>query len=142
MESEIVGEVGRGLVALVAVCADDTAQDIQWTADKIASLRIFPNRDATPPRHFDRDVREAGGAVLLVSNFTVAADTRKGRRPSLNTAAGPQRGHELFDLLVARMRAAGIKTATGRFGADMQIELVNDGPATFLLDSQEARVVD
>jgi D-tyrosyl-tRNA(Tyr) deacylase len=130
-----VGEIGRGLVVLAAVHADDTEKDGQWMAEKLAGLRIFPQGE----KNFDLDVKQIGGGILLVSNFTVAADTRSGRRPSLSGAAGPERGRELFEKFVEAVRAQGVTVATGEFGADMSVEIANDGPSTFLVDSRTAR---
>jgi D-tyrosyl-tRNA(Tyr) deacylase len=135
VDGQVVGQIGHGMLVLAAVHRDDTGADIQWTAGKIAGLRIFRNAE----KHFDRDVREAGGGVLLVSNFTVAGATRKGRRPSLDAAAPPDTGQRLFDELVKAVRDLGVSVQTGRFGANMQVELVNDGPVTFIVDSREAR---
>jgi D-tyrosyl-tRNA(Tyr) deacylase len=104
-----------------------------WTAKKLAGLRMFADGD----RNFDRDIVETGGSVLLVSNFTAAAETGKGRRPSLSPAAGPEMGREKFDRLVAEVRARVRDVQTGQFGADMKVSLVNDGPVTFLLNSRE-----
>lgn len=129
---EVVGQIGAGVLVLVAVHAEDTAEDIQWMAGKLTSLRIFRNEG----KHFDLDVRQIGGGILLVSNFTVAGQTRKGRRPSLDAAASPEVGAKLFEELVRAVRATGIPTATGRFGADMQVSLTNDGPVTFIVDSR------
>jgi D-tyrosyl-tRNA(Tyr) deacylase len=109
----------------------DTDKDIDWTATKLAALRIF----RSDGKHFDKDVKESGGAVLLVSNFTVAASTRQGRRPSLDRAAEPAVAEAMFAKLVEATRAQGVTVATGKFAADMKITLVNDGPATFILDS-------
>jgi D-tyrosyl-tRNA(Tyr) deacylase len=132
---EIVGSIGPGLVALVAVCADDTSADVEWTARKLAGLRIFRTAD----KDFDADVSQAGGSMLLVSNFTVAAATRHGRRPSFDRAADAQTGGELFAALVDQVKSTGIPVATGRFRAEMQVRLTNDGPVTVILDSSEAR---
>jgi D-tyrosyl-tRNA(Tyr) deacylase len=131
VDEKIVGEIGPGLVALVAVTKNDGPEQVQWMAKKIAGLRLFRSGD----KHFDIDVQQAGGSVLLISNFTVSAATRQGRRPSFDTAADPQTGKVLFDALVEAVRASGVPIATGQFGADMKVELVNDGPATFILDS-------
>lgn len=131
----VVGQIGAGLCVLASVHADDTDADVQWTAQKLVGLRIFRHQE----KHFDLDVAQAGGGILLVSNFTIAASTRYGRRPSLDAAAGPELGEKLFTRLVAAVRNTGVAVATGQFGADMQVELVNDGPATFLVDSREAR---
>lgn len=133
VEGEVVGEIGPGMVVLAAVEKDDTPADIEWTANKLVGLRIFRNAD----KHFDLDVKQVGGGVLLVSNFTVAAETRKGRRPSLEAAASPDRGRELFDQLVDAVKRLGVPVATGQFGADMKVSLTNDGPVTFLVRSRE-----
>jgi D-tyrosyl-tRNA(Tyr) deacylase len=129
----IVGEVGPGLLALVAITKADGPEQTAWMARKIVGLRIFRNGD----KHFDINVQQAGGGVLLVSNFTVAAATKQGRRPSFDAAADPQAGRRGFDALVEAIRAMGVKVATGEFGADMKVELVNDGPVTVILDSDE-----
>ena len=132
---DVVGQIAAGMLVLAAVQHDDTEADVFWTASKLCGLRIFRNED----KYFDFDVKEAGGSVLLVSNFTVAASTRRGRRPSLDGAATPELGHRLFDQLIREVRAAGLTVATGQFGAEMKVQLVNDGPVTFLVDSREAR---
>lgn len=129
----VVGQIGPGMVVLAAVHVQDTPADVEWMAGKLLGLRVFRNGD----KHFDVDVREAAGSMLLVSNFTVAAATRKGRRPSFDQAAGGEIGQKVFDELVAMIRAAGVPIATGEFGADMKVSLTNDGPATFILDSRE-----
>jgi len=130
---QIVARIQQGMVVLAAVHATDQEHDVAWTAKKLAGLRIFANGQ----RNFDRDVTEIGGSILLVSNFTVAADARKGRRPSLDLAADPSLGRERFDQLVAEVRALGVTAETGQFGADMKVSLMNDGPVTFLLDSRQ-----
>ena len=127
-----VGEIAGGLCALVAVTRDDGPSDVAWMAQKLIGLRIFRNGD----KHFDLSVSETAGGILLVSNFTVAADTKKGRRPSLDYAAAPECGRELFDALVEAVKATNVPVATGEFGGDMRVALVNDGPATFILDSR------
>lgn len=132
---QTVGSIGPGLLVLASVVADDTEADVQWTAQKLVNLRIFRAGD----QHFDVDARQAGGSVLLVSNFTVAAATRRGRRPSFDAAADPATGARLFDAFVSAVRATGVPVQTGQFGADMRVSLVNDGPATFLVDSTQAR---
>lgn len=132
-----VGEIDRGLLVLAAIHADDTPADLQWTAAKLTTLRLFPNAD----KPLDLDVQTIHGGILLVSNFTVAADTRKGRRPSLDLAAPPAVAKTLFDDFVAAVRKEAPHTpvATGQFGADMQVTLTNDGPVTILLDSRQSR---
>ena len=133
VNAEPVGAITHGMLVLAAVEKDDTTADVDWTASKLVALRIFPNAE----KSFDLDVKQSGGAILLVSNFTVAADTRKGRRPSLDNAAPPDKGRDLFMQLVTAVRNLGVPVATGQFGADMQITLTNDGPVTFLVKSRD-----
>lgn len=135
VDDETVGQIGHGLVALVAVCAGDSDTDVQWMARKLVGLRLFAQGD----KHFDLDVKESGGAILLVTNFTVAAATRQGRRPSFDAAADAEKGGKLFANLVEAVRATGVLTETGRFRADMQVSLVNDGPVTVIIDSAGSR---
>lgn len=130
---EVVGEIGPGMVALVAVHRTDTGDDVTWMANKLIALRLFPYGD----KPFDVSVSEAGGSLLLVSNFTVAARAQKGRRPSFDEAADPQAARPLFDELVSLLRASRISTATGQFGVHMHVSLVNDGPVTVILDSRK-----
>ena len=137
VDGRVVGEIGEGMLVLAAVERGDAARDINWTAARLVGLRIFRNG----PKHFDLDLKQSGGAMLLVSNFTVAAATRYGRRPSLDGAAAPEEGRRMFDELVRAVRASGIAVCTGEFGADMQVRLVNDGPATFLVQSRETPAV-
>jgi D-tyrosyl-tRNA(Tyr) deacylase len=131
VDGKIVSEIGLGMVALAAVMRGDGDRQIGWTAAKLAGLRIF--RSGT--RHFELDVRQAGGSLLLVSNFTVAAATRQGRRPSLDRAAEPADAKAIFQKIIDAVRLQGVTVATGQFGADMKLSLVNDGPATFILDT-------
>ncbi len=131
---QIVGQIGHGLAVLLSVHRDDTPEDVAWMAGKLTSLRIFRNGD----KHFDIDVKEAGGGILLVSNFTVSAATKRGRRPSFDAAAGGEKGQPLFDAVVAAVKTTGVPVATGQFGADMLVTLSNDGPATFIADSRAA----
>jgi D-tyrosyl-tRNA(Tyr) deacylase len=133
VDGEIVGAIGPGMLALAAVCTGDGDKEIEWTAAKLAGLRIF--RDTSGQKHFDRDVREIGGSILLVSNFTVAAATRQGRRPSLDRAAQPAVAEAMFVRLIDAVRRQNVPVETGRFAADMKVSLVNDGPVTFILDS-------
>jgi len=130
---EVVGQIGSGMLVLAAVEVGDTEADIAWTAGKLAGLRIFRSGDGT--KYFDQDVKQASGSILLVSNFTVAAETGSGRRPSLSNAAPPEEGRVKFERLVEAVRATGVAVETGRFGAEMEVELVNDGPVTFLVKS-------
>ncbi len=136
---EVVGEIGVGIVVLAAVEVGDTEKDVAWMAGKLATMRIFRN-GADAEKYFDWDVKQAGGSSLLVSNFTVAAETGSGRRPSLSNAAGPEKGREMFEKLVAGVRALGVEVETGRFGADMLVEMVNDGPVTLVVESPRANM--
>lgn len=135
VSGDVVGQIGPGLAVLASVHADDTTADILWTAAKLVSLRLFPQGE----KNFDRDVKEIAGSILLVSNFTVAGDTRQGRRPSLSAAAPPEKGRALFAQFVEAVRAHGVAVQTGIFGADMLVQINNDGPVTFLVDSRESR---
>jgi D-tyrosyl-tRNA(Tyr) deacylase len=128
-----VGAIGEGLLALVGVQKGDSAADAEYIAAKIAAVRVFED-DA---RHMNRSVQDTGGAVLVVSQFTLAADCRQGRRPSLDGAAAPAIAMPLYEAVVRALRAAGLTVATGRFQAMMQVSLVNDGPVTLLLDSRK-----
>lgn len=131
---EEVGAIGAGLCVLVGAGAGDGDPDVAYLADKIANLRIFPDDDGK----MNRSVLDAGGGVLVVSQFTLYGDARKGRRPSFIAALEPAAAEALCDRLVERLRAAGVAhVATGRFRADMDVELVNQGPVTILLDSRK-----
>ncbi len=128
-----VGRIGRGLVVFVGVAAGDTESDIDYLVSKMVNLRIF----ADEAGRFNLSALETGGELLLVSQFTLLADTRKGRRPSFTGAAAPEEAERLFDLFVEQARATGLAVATGRFGQYMQVDIHNDGPVTILLDSRE-----
>jgi D-tyrosyl-tRNA(Tyr) deacylase len=132
VDGQTVGQIGRGLAVLLAVHQTDSDADVAWTSGKLAGLRIFPKDD----RNFDLDVKQIGGSILLISNFTVAADAQKGRRPSLALAAEPATANALFERLIQSLRDLQIPVQTGRFGADMRVQLTNDGPVTFILDSR------
>lgn len=131
VDGEMVGSIGKGLCVLAAVHQDDTDKDVTWMAEKIANLRVFPEGE----KNFHLDVRQAGAAVLLVSNFTVAAVTNQGRRPTLERAAEPEKGKQLFDNLLAKVAALGVTVQTGKFRAHMDVTIENDGPITFIVDS-------
>jgi D-aminoacyl-tRNA deacylase len=130
-DGETVGAVGRGWLALVGVAPADTAKEVGWMAEKVAHLRCFPDADGK----MNRSVLEVGGGVLVVSNFTLHADCQKGRRPSFLGAARPEVAEPLVAALADALRALGLPVATGRFGADMQVALTNDGPVTLVIDS-------
>lgn len=130
--AETVGEIGPGLLALVGVAADDGPADIAYIAGKIRDLRIFDDEHGK----MNRALGDTGGAVLVVSQFTLYGDVRKGRRPSFDRAAPADDGRTIFDAVVATLRAAGVTVETGTYRAHMQVELVNDGPVTILVDSR------
>jgi D-tyrosyl-tRNA(Tyr) deacylase len=126
-----VGEIGLGLLVLLGVAHEDTEADITYIADKVAGLRIFEDSDGK----MNRSVADVGGSVLAVSQFTLHGDVRRGKRPSFDGAAPPEPARRLYGLFVERIRAAGLRCETGRFQEMMQVELVNEGPVTILLDS-------
>ena len=128
---ETVAEIGRGLVVLLGVGEGDTESDAHWLADKIAGLRIFDDVEGK----LNLSVAEVGGSVLVVSQFTLYGDCRKGRRPSFTGAARPEEADRLYQVFVARLREQGLPVATGIFRERMQVALVNDGPVTLLLDT-------
>ncbi len=130
VESEVVGEIGAGLCCLVGVTHDDDRAAAVKLANKLWGLRVFADERG----HMNRSVAEAGGEVLMVSQFTLYGDTRKGRRPSFVAAAEPETAASLIDVLVHELRALGATVATGVFGANMAVELTNDGPVTLMLE--------
>ncbi len=130
IDGRVVGEIGAGLVVLACAMRGDTDAEMDWLARKTAALRIF--RDAEG--RMNRSVIDVGGSALVVSQFTLAAETR-GNRPGFSTAAAPDEGNRLYEAFAARLAALGVPVATGVFGADMQVALVNDGPVTIWLDS-------
>lgn len=130
IDGQTVGEIGAGLVVLVCAMRGDTDADMAWLARKTANLRIF--RDAEG--RMNRSVLDTGGAALVVSQFTLAAETR-GNRPGFSTAAAPDEGNRLYEAFMAELAGLDVPTAGGRFGADMAVSLVNDGPVTIWLDS-------
>ena len=127
---EVVGQIGRGLLVLLGVTHTDTTEQARWLADKVVSLRIF--NDAEDKMNLG--LTDVGGEVLVVSQFTLHGDCRKGRRPSFIAAAPPEMAIPLYEAFVDAVKAQGVPTATGRFGAMMQVELVNDGPVTLIVD--------
>jgi len=132
VDEEVVGSIAGGLLVLLGVGIDDGEDDAVSMARKIAGLRIFRDDEG----NMNRDVMESGGAALVISQFTLHGDARKGRRPSFITAARPEIAEPLYERTAGELRRLGIETATGRFGATMQVELVNDGPVTILLDTK------
>ena len=131
VNGRIAGEIALGLLVLLGVGREDTESDVNYLAEKIAGLRIFADAD----EKMNLSVVDVGGSVLVVSQFTLYGDLRRGRRPSFDAAAAPDTAQKLYELFVERIRSAGLRCETGRFQQVMQVELVNEGPVTVLLDS-------
>lgn len=130
VENKIVGEIGRGIMVLLGVEKGDAEQQADWLAEKIATLRIFEDQAGK----MNLSLQDVGGSLLVVSQFTLAGNCAKGRRPSFDTAAAPDEGKRLYDYFVEAARRLGLPVATGIFQADMKVALVNDGPVTFVLE--------
>jgi len=133
VDGEEVGRIGRGLVVFVGVADGDQERDIKYLAEKMVNLRIFSDEDG----RFNRSVLDIQGELLLVSQFTLMADTRRGRRPSFSGAASPTQAEAIFIRFVDQTRSYGLKVETGRFQQYMQVDIQNDGPVTILLDSRD-----
>jgi D-tyrosyl-tRNA(Tyr) deacylase len=129
---EVIGATGPGLLVLVGVTQSDTPEQARWLAEKIVGLRVFNDDDGK----MNRSVADIGGGVLIVSQFTLYGDCRKGRRPSFIDAAPPEIAIPLYEAFIAAVRSEGVPVVTGRFGAMMQVELVNDGPVTLIVESK------
>jgi D-tyrosyl-tRNA(Tyr) deacylase len=132
VEGTVAGAIGQGLLVLVGAGRDDAPADVEWIASKVRELRVFSDEAGK----MNRSLVDIGGSALLVSQFTVYGDCRKGRRPSFDAAAPAEVGRTHFDHLVRTLRESGLRVETGVFGAAMQVTLVNDGPVTLLLDSE------
>jgi D-aminoacyl-tRNA deacylase len=135
VEGATVGAIGRGLVILLGVTHADSREDADYLAEKVTHLRIFPDEAG----RMNRSVLEIGGALLVVSQFTLYGDTRKGRRPSFDEAAPPEQARNLYEYFVDRSRLSNLTVKTGVFQADMEVHLINDGPVTFFIDSAQKR---
>ncbi|KLU58728.1 D-tyrosyl-tRNA(Tyr) deacylase [Peptococcaceae bacterium CEB3] len=133
VDGVVVGAIGPGLLVLLAVGENDGESDLAWMVEKIAGLRIFADEEGK----MNRSVEDSDGEVLLVSQFTLFGDCRKGKRPSFSRAAAPERAKKIFEDVVAAVKGKGISVATGVFQAEMEVGLVNDGPVTLLLDSEK-----
>lgn len=132
VENRTIGSIDAGLMVLLGVAAEDSAKEAAYLADKIANLRIFEDESGK----MNRSLLESGGEMLVVSQFTLMGDCRKGRRPSFVTAAAPDKAQTLYDHFVEQVRLKGISVATGQFRAMMQVALVNDGPVTLIVESR------
>lgn len=134
VDSEIVGEIGKGLVVLLGVAVEDSPRDVDYLADKIVALRICDDAEGK----MNLSIAETGGGLLVVSQFTLYGDVRRGLRPSWSDAAPPETAQPLYELFVEKVRRSVADVATGSFRKMMQVELVNDGPVTILIDSRKA----
>jgi len=132
VDGEVAGEIGAGLLIYVGVAGGDGEQQARWLASKVAELRLFPDKQG----RFDRSLLDTGGAALVVSQFTLLADTRRGRRPSFFDSAPPELAEPLVEQVMAELRDLGVEVASGRFGARMLVASENDGPVTITLDSE------
>jgi len=133
VEDAVVGAIGNGLLVLLGVSKNDTSAAADYLIEKLLGLRIFEDAEGK----MNLSVRETGGAVLVVSQFTLFGDVRRGKRPSFDEAARPEQARHLYEYVIAQIRAQGVECSTGEFQAMMQISLVNDGPVTILLDSEK-----
>lgn len=134
VDGEIVGKIGRGLNLLVGIANTDTDAEIDWMVRKCLELRLFP--DPQGGERWQKSVEEIGGELLVISQFTLYGDCRKGRRPSFDRSAPPQIAEDLYHRFVAKLRTSGLKVETGKFGAMMQVVIENDGPVTLLLEKE------
>lgn len=133
VEGEAVGEVGRGLLVLLGVATDDGEAELRWMVDKVIGLRIFDDGEGK----MNLALADVGGELLVVSQFTLLGDCRKGRRPSFIGAAPPEKAEQMYEQFAEAARQQGVRVATGRFRTHMKVELVNDGPVTILIDSAD-----
>lgn len=131
VDGETVGKIGRGFVVLLGVAKGDTENEIQWLVDKICNLRVFPNEEGK----FDRSLLDIQGQTLIVSQFTLFGDCRKGRRPGFDAAAPPPLANELYEKVIQTFQQKGVYTQSGRFAAMMEVDLINDGPVTLIVDT-------
>jgi len=133
VDGEIIGEIGAGLLVFLGIHHDDGSRELTWMADKISNLRIFEDKEGK----MNNSLLDTGGAMLVVSQFTLYGDCRKGRRPGYSAAAPPEFANALYENFITRIKETGIKTASGKFQAHMDVQLINDGPVTLLLDSSK-----
>ncbi|WP_421659141.1 D-aminoacyl-tRNA deacylase [Leptothermofonsia sp. ETS-13] len=136
VEGEVIGKIGRGLNLLVGIADTDTEVELEWMARKCLELRLFPDGEGG---RFDRSVQEIGGELLVISQFTLYGDCRKGRRPSFDRAAIPNSAEALYERFVSLLRSSGLRVETGKFGAMMQVAIANDGPVTIFLEKEAER---
>ena len=134
VNGEIVGKIGRGLNLLVGIASTDTEAELDWMTRKCLELRLFPDKEGGDK--WQKSIQEIGGEILVISQFTLYGDCRKGRRPSFDRSATPQLAEYLYNCFVAKIRASGLRVETGKFGAMMQVSIENDGPVTLLLERE------
>jgi D-aminoacyl-tRNA deacylase len=132
VNNRVVGQIGRGLNLLVGIAATDTEVEIDWMIKKCLELRLFPSEIGGD--RWERSIQDIQGEILVISQFTLYGDCRKGRRPSFSDSAPPERAEKLYYLFVEKLKTSGLKVATGQFGAMMQVSIENDGPVTLILD--------
>lgn len=137
VEGKVIGQIGKGVNVLLGVEKGDDEEDIRLVADKLVNLRIFPSEDGK--KEFDRSLQEIKGEILVVSQFTLPASLRKGRRPSFDRSETPERAKDIYEKFVKSLKEKGFKVETGLFGADMKVYIVNDGPVTFILRSEDLK---
>jgi D-tyrosyl-tRNA(Tyr) deacylase len=137
IDGEVVGRIDRGLMVLLGVTHEDTPKQARWLAEKVIGLRIFNDADGK----MNLGITDVGGAVLVVSQFTLYGDAQKGRRPSFIAAARPEQAIPLYEEFVNGIKALGVPVETGRFGAMMQVELVNDGPVTLIVETEDQKAM-
>ena len=135
VNGEIVGKIGKGLNLLVGIATTDTEAEIDWMVRKCLDMRLFPDQDSNNNR-WEKSVKDMDGELLIVSQFTLYGDCRKGRRPSFDNSASPDVAKQLYQLFVEQLKLSGLKVETGVFGAMMQVEIENDGPVTLLLERE------
>lgn len=133
VDEKVIGKIGRGLNLLVGISDTDTETELDWMTRKCLELRLFPNGEGS---RFDQSIQEIEGELLVISQFTLYGDCRKGRRPSFDRAAAPEIAERLYEQFVEKLRASGLKVETGQFGAMMQVSIENDGPVTILLERE------
>lgn len=133
VDGEIIGEIRKGLLVLLGVCDEDTEKDLIYMVDKITGLRIFEDEE----EKMNLSVEDIGGELLVVSQFTLFGDCRKGKRPSFSSAGKPDYANEMYEKFIKLLKEKNLKVESGRFGADMKVELLNDGPVTLLIDSKK-----
>ena len=135
VDGEIIGQIGRGLNLLVGIAETDTETELNWMARKCLELRLFPDPETNTGK-WEKSVQEIGGELLVVSQFTLYGDCRKGRRPSFDCSAPPEKAEKLYELFVEKLRLSGLNVKTGKFGALMQVFIENDGPVTLSLEKE------